>query len=323
MVKSAVKAMDAVTEFALTRLDARVNKFAIAGASKRGWVTWLVGAVRPDKVICIVPIVLDILHLRPVLHHMYRSLGGWTWAFNDYYDLNLTAQFDNPGFIELVKQVDPFSYIDRLTMPKLAVTSSNDEFMMLDDAAFWWDDLPGEKHLIIAKNSEHTLITAILEVLDSIMCFLDGVFKNVSRPQYTWQVDQSGGAITLNVTTPPVPGRVYLNQAETLSAYMRDFRWVVKPPVCEFPNIPVSGLCIQPIIWTSTTLHPIPGTRNQYIAKVGPPDFGGWSGFYVDVEFPSNTGLSVNYRFTTRASIQPVTYPFLDCQGAGCKGKLV
>ncbi|CAF4295701.1 unnamed protein product, partial [Rotaria sordida] len=24
------------------------------------------------------------------MHHHYRSLAGWTFAFNDYYDLNIT-----------------------------------------------------------------------------------------------------------------------------------------------------------------------------------------------------------------------------------------
>ena len=47
----------------------------VGGASKRGWNTWLVGAVDP-RVIGIVPIVMDELNFMENIKHHYRSLGG-------------------------------------------------------------------------------------------------------------------------------------------------------------------------------------------------------------------------------------------------------
>jgi hypothetical protein len=36
---------------------------------------------------------LNRKHLQP----LYRALGGWTFAFSDYYALNFTGELDNPG----------------------------------------------------------------------------------------------------------------------------------------------------------------------------------------------------------------------------------
>ena len=42
------------------------------------------------------------------MHHHYKSLGGWTFAFSDYIDLNITAYVDDPKMQNLAKIVDPY-----------------------------------------------------------------------------------------------------------------------------------------------------------------------------------------------------------------------
>jgi PhoPQ-activated pathogenicity-related protein len=75
MVKASIRAMDAVQEFVRTRLPetgATCDYFAVSGASKRGWTTWLVGAVDPKRVMVIAPVVLDAINFVEVEHHQYR-----------------------------------------------------------------------------------------------------------------------------------------------------------------------------------------------------------------------------------------------------------
>jgi PhoPQ-activated pathogenicity-related protein len=52
MVKASLRAMDAIQEFVKTKLPetgATCDYFSVAGASKRGWTTWLVGVVDPER----------------------------------------------------------------------------------------------------------------------------------------------------------------------------------------------------------------------------------------------------------------------------------
>lgn len=52
------------------------SRFIVSGASKRGWTTWLLGAV-DGRVAAMAPVVLDALRLHEFLHAMWRNLGGW------------------------------------------------------------------------------------------------------------------------------------------------------------------------------------------------------------------------------------------------------
>ena len=49
--------------------NVNLDYFSVAGASKRGWTTWLVGAVDTKRVVAIVPIVLDAIHFQAFSHH--------------------------------------------------------------------------------------------------------------------------------------------------------------------------------------------------------------------------------------------------------------
>jgi PhoPQ-activated pathogenicity-related protein len=78
MVKASLRAMDTITEFMkvkLPELNTQLDYYAVAGASKRGWTTWDVGAVDPKRVMAIVPVVLDAINFVAVEHHQFRSYG--------------------------------------------------------------------------------------------------------------------------------------------------------------------------------------------------------------------------------------------------------
>jgi len=174
--------MRAVEEFTLKEGIAQLSGWVVAGASKRGWTTWLVGAVTCPtcpNIVGIAPLVPIVPDLLSEVHRQWMSYGGFTFAFNDYVEAGLITELDGEAFGKALKIIDPVNYLERLErLPKLVVLSSDDEFMQMDWSDIWWQKLTGEKHLLIAPNSEHSLSTGIPEVISHLVSRLSSLQAN-------------------------------------------------------------------------------------------------------------------------------------------------
>ena len=266
-------------------------------------------------------------------HRQFQSYGGWTFAFNDYTDLNLTTLVDDPRFQALAQVVDPAYYGDRLArLPKLVGLSSDDEFMQFDWSDIWYNtSLTGEKHLLIAPNSEHSLSTGFPEIIESASYLVHSIAAGkTSRPNFDYAYDASTGALTITVPPGVEHAGVVLRHAETISDSRRDFRWVrLASPSngnCSLPEIKLAkpifgGNCLVPIVWHSTKLTAVkPGV---YRAVPPEPKKGHWTGYYIELYFPSDTGHQAKLKVTTPGYAWPNTLPFKDCTGAACAGHLL
>jgi PhoPQ-activated pathogenicity-related protein len=175
MTKAGVRALDVISAVAPKYNGGyNVTRFIVAGASKRGWTTWLVGAV-DTRVIAIIPIVLDALHVHRFIHRQITYYGAFSFALQDYVHANITSYIDTPVFTQLMQIVDPYFYLHRLTMPKLAINAVGDEFQMPDDQRHWAHDAPGMMQTLMVKNAEHSLATGMFEVLDAAAAFVSGI----------------------------------------------------------------------------------------------------------------------------------------------------
>lgn len=340
MAKAAFQCMRAVEEFTAQKKLAEINGWFVAGASKRGWTTWMVGSATCENcpnILGLAPLVPIVPSLVKEMHRQWMAYGGWTFAFSDYTDVNLTVHVDDPTFsIDAMKVIDPIYYGERLKrLPKVVVLSSDDEFMMMDWSNIWYDDLTGEKHLLVVPNSEHSLATAIPEVLSCLGTVIRSIASGItSRPSFEYSYDETDGSITVTIPPNMKHGKVVLRHSQTLQNVRRDFRWVRQAnnntQPCKWPFIPLKkplfgGNCIQPIIWYGTTLKEVEGSPGVYKGTPPKPKKEGfWTGYYIEMFFPSDTGLKYSdFQFTTPGYTWPNTLPFKDCSGKTCIGKLV
>ena len=282
MTKSAVRAMDAVTEFIASGEGsaARLRRFVVAGGSKRGWTTWTTAAV-DARVVAIVPLVIDMLNIEPSFIHHWRAYGAWSDAVDDYVEHRIFDWIGTPKFRALMKIEEPYEYRDRLTLPKFIVNASGDEFFLPDSSRFYFDALRGEKQLRYVPNTGHSLEDT--DAIASVHAFYASVVTGRPRPDHKWTFERDG---SIKVVTKQRPDDVRIWQASNPTA--RNFRH------------DVSGAS-----YTSTTLEP--SGPNTWIGRVEQPP-AGWTAYFVEMTFPS--GGKYPFKMTSGVRVVPETLPF-------------
>ncbi|MBN1347439.1 MAG: PhoPQ-activated pathogenicity-related family protein [Phycisphaerae bacterium] len=287
MTKAAVRAMDAVQTFLADPNygPMTISNFVVTGASKRGWTTWTTGAVDP-RVVAIIPIVIDILNVEISMIHHYAAYGYWAPAIQDYVDMGIMGWMGTPEIAAMFDVVDPYAYRDRYTMPKFIINASGDDFFLPDSSQFYFDDLPGEKHLRYVPNADHSLNGTYLP--DALLAYYQAIVNGTPRPQFGWTFQSDGSIRVQTVTTPT---QVTLWQAT--NPYARDFR--------KNPYLPGGSPAPYPgPVWTSSALSDQGG--GVYVGAVSTPAQG-WTGFFVELQFAG--GGATPFTFTTPVRVVP------------------
>jgi len=280
MTKAVVRAMDTIQEFCASKEGGKVKikEFVVAGASKRGWTTWTTTIV-DNRVIACVPIVIDVLNLTSSLQHHYAVYGAWSPALNDYTELNIMDWLTTPEFASMSQVVDPYSYRNRLTMPKFIINSAGDEFFLPDSWKFYLSDLPAPTYVRYVPNTGHGLRP---DVVMGVEAFYKAIVNNKPLPEYTWSFQDD---CTVVVKTKSKPTKVTLWEAVNPEA--RDFR------------LNVLGKAYQP-----TELKE--QGSGTYVGKVSLPEKG-WKSYLIELVFPGPDNTS--FTFTTPVRIIPDVEP--------------
>jgi PhoPQ-activated pathogenicity-related protein len=276
MVKSAVRAMDTVQAFTKRERQQTIERFTVSGASKRGWTTWLTAAADP-RVKAIAPMVIDMLNMKKQIEWTEQCYGRQSEQISDYTDLNLHLKMDEPRMVELRGWVDPYSYRNRYTLPKLLLLGTNDPYWTVDSLRHYWDELPEPKLVFQTTNAGHDLGDR-KDAIQTLAAFFQMVADRQPLPRMTWRL-QNGSHTDLQVRVEP-PAKSF--QLFTSDSSDRDFR-----------NDK----------WTST---PLPGNpaRNAE-AHVEKPATG-YRAFLVEALLASPTGE--NYKLSTEARVVPDTF---------------
>jgi PhoPQ-activated pathogenicity-related protein len=224
MVKSAVRAMDAIQEIAVEKHGAEIKRFVVTGGSKRGWTTWL-SAVADERVAGIAPIVIDTLNFRPQMKHQIETWGQYSEQIADYTSKGLVDVMEKQPEIPLWKWVDPYTYRAQLTMPKLLINGTNDRYWVIDAMNLYWDGLVGEKHVLYVPNAGHGLDGGRENALTTLAVFAQHVASEQSLPDLSWIHDDDGEDFRLTLKSTPKPKAVRLWVAHSDDKDFRPDRW--------------------------------------------------------------------------------------------------
>ena len=282
MTKSAVRAMDCITEYAASEAGGKheVSKFVVGGGSKRGWTTWTTGAA-DNRVEAIVPIVIDVVNMEPSLRNHAETYGFWSEAIGNYYQHKILQRYDHPRLKQLYEIVDPYYYRDRLKMPKYIVNGSGDQFFVPDSSQFYYDQLLGEKLLRYVPNADHSLKNT--DAVQSIAAFYNLVAQGKPRPEYSWSFEKEG---SIRVVSKTKPTKVLLWQANNPAA--RDFRLDTIGPAFKSSELTLAA-------------------DGSYVA-LKPGDKPGWTAYFVELTY--DVGGPFPLVVTSGVRVTPDELPF-------------
>lgn len=278
MVKSAVRAMDAVQEFAKKEFERGPEKFVVSGASKRGWTTWLAGAADP-RVAAMAPMVIDMLNMKVQTQWAAKVYGKQSEQIKDYSDHDLIDRMDAPPMIKLRGWVDPYSYRGRYNVPILILLGTNDPYWTVDSLRHYWNELPEPKLIFQTPNAGHDLGGG-QQATETLAVFFQMVADKQALPKESWKISYTANGnaeIAARLDRPVVGWKLW-----TADSDVRDFRKQR---------------------WNSRTLEANGMDAKAMVEKPA----SGYRAFLIEAELASADGA--HYKLSTEARVVPDTQP--------------
>lgn len=173
----------------------------------------------------------------------------------------------------------------------MIINGAGDQFFLPDSSQFYFDQLPGEKHIRYIPNAGHGLKGS--DAIQTLAAFFKSIAINQPRPNINWAVDKDGG---IHLTTDGQPKKVTLWQAHNNQA--RDFRLEMKG--------------VYSNQFSNTTL--VARKDGSYIG-IAKSANKGWTAYFVEVEFEGPDKIPMT--FTSEVVITPDVLPFANKDSSG------
>lgn len=244
MVKSVVRAMDATQAFVSEEWEMALERFTVLGGSKRGWTTWLTGAVEP-RAAALVPTVIDALKFEAHMPYQSTIWGAPSEKLEPYTKRNLPQILGTEPGRALRLIVDPYTYRAQFEQPKLIVVATNDAYFPVDALNLYWDELPDPKYVLYLPNDEHSIedFGRVIPALNALHRYSS---DGTPMPDLAWEFQELDGAIRLCIRADPAPASVAVWSASSRDAGFRGAKFVSQLVH------PHDGVYIHDLRWPTT-----------------------------------------------------------------------
>ncbi|MES1910864.1 MAG: hypothetical protein MHM6MM_003390 [Cercozoa sp. M6MM] len=333
MAKTVIRAMDAVQQWARRMDMVPPEDFILSGASKRGWTTWLAAAVEGSvahggRVRAHLPVVLDLLDVDAQLQRHFQSYNGWSFVLKPYKEEAITGYLGTPEATEMLSHIDPVHRL-RAThgngdgnnyddMTTLIISSTADEFLLPDDVSHFWPMRPRALNQLsksspffgvsMQPNCNHAAIPCMPDLLKQLTQVTRMITRGQALPKIEWSVSEQGEIKATVAESTALPTKVLLWSASTIpGAKRRDFRIATGTP--PYAN---------PIVWSSTSIEPVPGTQGRVYHALRKAPVRAWRAFFLQFRFDTGVEDEPDFKVSTGVSIVPLGLPYEMCEGEEC-----
>lgn len=226
MVKSTVRAMDALQALSKQENKPVVEGFVVTGHSKRAHTAWLTAAV-DTRVKGIMPVAFDLLNSPAQITHHYEVFGGLSSSAQA--GKGVLAQINSPRGQSLIKMIDAYGYRQQLALPKLIVIGTNDDYSPTDALNLYWEGLPGPKWVLYLPNTDHVGAYFAPGVNATAFAFVRAVASGKPLPRLQWHFGETAEWISLRIRTDSSAKKAHLWSASAASQDFRAVQWYEQP----------------------------------------------------------------------------------------------
>ncbi|HOV32946.1 MAG TPA: PhoPQ-activated protein PqaA family protein [Candidatus Hydrogenedens sp.] len=210
MVKSVVRAMDAVQEFLLKNLRSEIplKEFVLCGDAPF-FVPWLVPPM-DSRVIGLVSVNVSVFHLEQQIKRMFMDEINLPPLFAEMDDAGILPLLETEDGENLLKVIDPYSYSTLLHIPKLVISLGNQQgcnLVSLSEQAI--SEIPEPVnwlmclHLQLSRefaflpqqlllNFSSSTNTPIYDFKDTIRVFYHRILGQKNMPTFHWEFSPTG-----------------------------------------------------------------------------------------------------------------------------------
>ena len=164
------------------------------------------------------------------MRHQLDSWGKYSEQIDDYTSKDLIKlEGESPREQRLRTIMDPYTYRNELTLPKLIVNGTNDRYWTLDATQFYWNDLVGPKYVLKVPNAGHGLDAGRELALRTVAAFFRHVASGSTWPTISWDAQDRGETVEFRMTSSLPPAKARFWRATSNSKDFREARWTSEP----------------------------------------------------------------------------------------------
>jgi PhoPQ-activated pathogenicity-related protein len=142
--------------------------------------------------------VIDVLNMPVNLDYQVKVWGDYSNQIQDYVNLGIPQAVHTDTGHDITTMIDPYSYRESLTMPKMIFIGTNDEYWPVDAIRHYLDGIPGENFIHYVPNAGHELGNKE-QALRAMSAFFGRSLSGGPYPVCKWGITPTESGVLLSV----------------------------------------------------------------------------------------------------------------------------